>query len=880
MFTYSKITLAICKSVTFAVLFALHSLPAFGQHENLLSNGSFEELDIGAWSVSPERTILTRNLDFVDGKRSLAFHHGQAPSTTRTGITFRVGDGDGDLKCLRTYLFSLNAKVSAGHGNVDLIARFKGESESEQSKRWNYYRIREWQKVQIKFTVPSDADSVELVCKFLNTKGKCSIDCAQLVEDSSLVQNGDFENDDAWVFYGNLPSNLHPNFGSRSLRIFGSENRSRWASQFVNLSSFVTVSDEPMFTVSANIKTVLRADWQPDPPLPDYPCNSVDTDSEVDPVPGSGAQIQVFCYSSGQLTRRLSMPFFKSRSKKFTEQKYSFLVPEGTDSLRIALRVFNSNLTAFFDNIRLTYEPAPSGIRVGSVGHLASSVEAPLPGSYFQIGGVTQTDLDEGISLVTNPNGEHFGKILWLPRDDYLFERIIVQPGLQIKSHCDSVLKRAPTEAGGFTGTFIRSDSSSLANRVADVVIEGGIYSAAEKKVQLDNNNLGSVVAISGDRVALRNLYVPQWSQTTRWQDNGAGDLAERPNSDFGAYFIGNDIYVYHNTVAGPGGNFGDGTGPGGIGFDGLHYFGGCRAHFMGNQIISGDDSIGLFTGTIPSNVNPCNGDVRLQFQYNRNIGQVEIYNNRLSSLAARAVACGLSRPRRAASDLTATVSDIRARNIVGRQSGGTSSLSVVANPRAPRMYFPGDVRPTAAEALDDPDLFPDRLPQVFAVKYEKMFLSIDVSRQSNGRPPQYGVRIYSEDIGSLQNITLSELRIVSTCSSPEECDWDFADRPKALLQIERAGLLNNIMVPDANNPDEFVSAGFEAVGLSNRNFEINVFDSVFLDGNQFFSIGYDVDSTEPMNATATDVNSIGLTNSFPDFLPNVWTLKPDGIHD
>jgi hypothetical protein len=878
VFVYQRITmhflLRTLAILTFCWTFASTAFVDAGDVNRILNPG-FENGLIEPWIVNSNFNAVVSSDDSVERTRSLLVDHEGVESNTEVVLNYKVGQPC----CVQPgaeYIFSVNGKIDSGDGRIVLFARFDGNPDRVQNKSWWIDGVRDWQKYEMKVQVPEDASTMMIGCQFVETTGRNSMDWAQLYDISSLVRNGDFENDGYWSLNHGMVTENQPYFGDRSMEIRGFLNKHRWAAQFVDLASTIEMPDQPMYTIAVHLKTLVYATSAYEPPV--YDCNSDDIDEDLDPVHGSGAQIQISCYQSGRELRRLYMPFFEGRSTEFTERKVSFLVPEGTDGLVIALVVVDADMVAFFDNVRLTCDNAASssGPVSRQFGRDASVVEAPEPETYVTVDGPTDVEFDEAICRVSDFDNKDYGKLVWVPRGEYLVRRIIPKSRLQLKMHRDARIRRDPTGTDGFRGTLIRNDLLFQFNQVSDVIIEGGHYLRAFESEPPDNNNLGNIIAIYGDRIVLRNFYIPAWSQTTKWiyVDD---ILVEVPNSDIAVSFLGHDIYAYNNTIVGPAGNYGDGTGPGAAGFDGIHYFGGERAHFMGNHVYSGDDCVGLFTGTIPYFLADCENERRRLFIFNRNIRDVEVDNCRLSCNWGRAVSCGLARPRSDEADLTAVVENIRARNIVGRQGGEPESLSVICVPRPPMAIYPGQECPTAEMAADDPLLFPDRPPQVRNVHFSDMQLTVDVSLQAAELPVQQAIKIYTEDVGSVENILIDNITIWTVCQGP--CEWSDDDRPKNLLQVRRAGLLCEHFVIDPET-GQYVSDGFSQVGISHRNYQIKVANCRFFDNTGSFLHSYNVQSTEPQSKAMDDVNDVATDNFFQNGLEGIWQVLPDGIHD
>lgn len=839
--------------------------------QNLLSNPGFETGSALPWQIESEHKFGISETVSIESERSFFFEHGNTVATST------VSQSDSDwCKSGSEYIFSINVRLESGTGQLSLIVDAEGmEPIPIAQQTWDVSGTTHWQKYQLKFEVPTECSGITLSCRVEDATETIWIDWARLIKADNLIRNGDFELDGDWQSGNGSFSDQFSYFGSRSFSIDGSLKTTRSAQQVVDLTA-VPDADERRFTIAAHLKTIVKASSEYQPAT--FDCNSDDFDEDLDPVRGSGAQLRVVCLSVGKPIRTLQMPFFESHCEAFIEQRFCFLVPAGTDGLIVELAVFDSDMQAIFDNVRLTCEQPPSGFYRGNpLGHTASVIEAPEPDTSIVVSGPTQLDIENAMSSASDFANSDYGKIIWLPANEYIVERILPPSRITLKMHRHAFLRRSPTGLDAFRGSLIRNDDRDQFNRVSDVVIEGGHYLPAFSPTGIDNNNLGNVVALYGDRIVFRNFVIREWSQTEKWIDVN-GELVAESNSDLGLSFLGHDVYVYHNTVQGPAGNLGDGSGPGALGFDGIHYFGGERAHFMENNVYAGDDGIGLYTGTIPLRTSTCDdGKRRRLFIYNRNIRDVEIFNNQLSTNWGRAVACGLARPRSREADLTAVVENIRARHIFGKQGGAAGSLTINCIPRPTLEILPGDQCPTTKEALADPKLFPDRSPQIRNIDFSDMLLTVDLANQPEGFPVQQAVRVYSESIGSVENITISDITLRVVCDGP--CDWLKEDQPKNLLEIRRGGLLCEIFELNQNS-GELVFSGFAQVGLSHRNFNVRIENCLFLDETDSFLSAYHVDSTEPQDMTDTDVNDVEKSNLFQPGLTGSWQVVPSGIHD
>ena len=320
----------------------------------------------------------------------------------------------------------------------------------------------------------------------------------------------------SWDLSNGTISNQESYFGTQSLSVSGSLQQEQSVSQFVDLSQFLDSTDSSMYTISAHVKTDVVASSDFEPPIVE--CNSDDFDEELDPIYGSGAQIRVTCCQQGTRVRVLQMPFFESHCNAFIERKTSFLVPSGTDGLLVELVVVDSNMTAFFDNVRLTAKDVAINRRhffPDSIGSDASVVEAPEPQTYVAVeNGSSDAEFDSAFSSVSDFDNDEYGKIVWVPNGEYLVKRIIPARRSHLKMHQRTRLRRDPTNAGGFRGVILRSDQNQQYNRISDVIVEGGTYLQAPDTGEPTNDNRGTIVSLYGDRIVLTNFKIPEWSQT------------------------------------------------------------------------------------------------------------------------------------------------------------------------------------------------------------------------------------------------------------------------------------------------------------------------------------------------------------------------------
>jgi hypothetical protein len=252
-------------------------------------------------------------------------------------------------------------------------------------------------------------------------------------------------------------------------------------------------------------------------------------------------------------------------------------------------------------------------------------------------------------------------------------------------------------------------------------------------------------VELSGERLVVRNMDIPFWS------------IKDEPDKQVsGMYLFGNDIYVHNNLLKRPK----EGPGYVTLGFDGIHLWGGARAHFMNNEVLAGDDGIGLFPQRIKSF-----GDCPNPY-FNFNISGAEIFNNRLSSLGSRAFACGIPFGPTTASEndeiMTCETKYIRARNLAGNSGGVNAMVAVLSLPASLNAAYSGNPIPPA---------------QVHHVRIEDVVVVADwtsIGQTEDGSPLQVdpsfpqqsivkhrGVEMTTNDVGSLSNITLVNVNTI-----------------------------------------------------------------------------------------------------------------------
>ncbi|MEM7457811.1 MAG: hypothetical protein AAF456_26050, partial [Planctomycetota bacterium] len=470
--------------------------------------------------------------------------------------------------------------------------------------------------------------------------------------------------------------------------------------------------DEPLYTVSAHVR-----------------CTDI-----VPLQKGTGGVgIQITCYEDGGLLRRIRTPYATGTSGGFVEQTTSFCVPQGTSRIEVRLILARASGTAFFDNVKLTTSSIPRGQLVSSPG-VRRAVDAPEPGTFVNAGEFRT--LQQAVNSVAT--GEtNDGKILWIPEGRYRVDRLILRSGVSIKMHRQTVLIRTSdgVSGGGFDSAFLRTPDDEKAE--SNVTIEGGRYQC--------NGKSGRFLDWHGHRWIVRNVFVPTWANP--------GQFAKAIS------WRGNDSFLYNNTIAGPGGL----TSPGQRGYGGLIMSGGRGAYVSNNRIESGDDAIGLFTTTVPftSTGKPIP-------TFNRDIEEVEVFNNVLNSKGGRAFACGLAVPRDDNVTLTCRVEDIRVRNCFGTCGGTGHLLTIQSVPKT------GDSTSRVSSA------------RVEGITIANVRLSGDLAVMRNDAPAeagwlskykQWGIYLYSAGGGSLRDVHIDNVRISNTVKGP--------------LRIRRTGIGN-----------------------------------------------------------------------------------------
>ena len=680
------------KKINWTTLLFLSLLCSAAQaqtQQNLIKNPGFDT-DTSFWQWSHSMATGTDASAWIQGGKSLKV---QLDSDTPTsGVSQAItGFQDG-----QKFSCSANMRIDSGSGTIELIVKYTFPSSPAVDHITNHTLTaneKGWQKLQLNTTVPQGASGMRVFCRFVGaTTGNFFVDWVQLNPFSNFVTNGDFENGSTgWNVNSANGASIHsglndPFFEDKCLKLVGNSTGVAWASQYIQLG---TLGDEPVYSLKYFVRTIQPAG--PNPVMvvtpPETPTSNIDVDAdsrEIPEIEGSGANITIQCWADGKMIRKLNTPFFNGKISKMVEREVSFLVPEGTDSLIITAQVFKSAATARFDNIRITKKAVSDGNNFGpiglysDVGHTAAVVESPVPGTYVVPPGNDESDFQNAINNVTNSSHVDYGKTVWFPAGTYETRYIEVKTGLHLKMHRVAVLKRdgAPDTNTGFGSALVRNEADDF--RISDVILEGGYYDR--------NATQGAPVAVSGDRVILRNWHIPSWSIPTPNPEPNSPPPTNYSSSAM--WLFGHDTYVYHNTLANAGGGYNPAAGNIQDGFDGIHLWGGRRCHIMANDCKPGDDGIGLFTGTREFFVTV---QERITI-FDWSIGEVEAYNNRLHSDGARSFACGLARPRDFTPDGTlvgfknsrrmkSVVENVRVRNFEGVCGGRVQLLAIICEP-------------------------------------------------------------------------------------------------------------------------------------------------------------------------------------------------------
>ncbi len=713
-----------------SIILTLVSLGVAQQQENIIANPGFEQSGFSTpWNDGSATTVSNTTTTKIEGDQCAQVDHGGSASTT--GFSQNV-----PISLVETggrYILSANVKHEGTTGNVKLIARFNDDSSTDVSATFDA-DVDNWEKVQLEVDVPSNATALRVFCRFEGTTGKSYIDLVKMVQageitnGENLLDNEDFEDasQTAWnLVSGASISTDEKKYGSKSLKIVGASSTVKYATQFVSLSS-----DKPLFTISAHILTTGTIPSRATTTDAWKKTGTVNTNvTDLSTVAQVGAAFKIDCFDGSTNIRTLLLPSFYSKSTKFTEYEYSFLVPENTDGIVVTAMVANADgMTAYFDNFRLTKWEAspPSGSFVENTGFQA--VEAPEAGTYVLA--ETTSNLQTLIDNATDSTHADYGKIIWVAEGTHSVnaKHLYIETGTYLKIHQDAIVRRSlePDAKAMYHAAQLRNSDED--SPVSDIVIEGGVFDN-------DDEWQGSVVGLTGDRVVIRNLNIPTYSRT--------------PDANYGysasaLYGFGNHWYIYQNSISGPLST---------AGHDGIHHWGGSHVAIMSNEVLAGDDAIGIFPLTnFPSD------PTYLRTFYDRDISEIEMYNNVLDSVNARSIAVGLAIPRQDAARMISSVKNIRARNFDGL-CGGHNQMIMVSCVPATEAYTGSATTPSAQ--VEDIRIENGKIeghlydnPDPAHPGYTGGYLD------SSKRYPLHGIQIYTRDVGWVKDIWFENVSI------------------------------------------------------------------------------------------------------------------------
>ena len=696
------------------------------------------------------RTVETSSDNCVEGDQAALLDLGAGIGSRGFSQVVSVVEG-------RSYIFSASVFFDDDEGRSRLVVRNEVGQVLEEETNQSFTAVQGvWEKAQVKFTAKEDGQ-VRLFIRSEDSTGKTYFDAVKVFEagggrfaGSNLLANDDFEDGRYWDFSdaNAIRSDDEKRFGDYSLKLDATGGASAMQEVFLNnYSSFASAPDQSIFTLSAHIKTTGQA---PSPETSGSP-NDIDwgdassAGNDFDVVAGAGAAFKVECFAGQDPLRTIYSPYFYSESDNFTERKFSFLIPKFTSRLEVTALVSDGNFQAYFDNVQLKAWEA-SGL-VQNVGN--KEVEAPEPGTYVEVTGSIQ----DAVDTVTSIGGPDYGKLVWVGAGEYRQREVLLVSTTHLKMHKDAILIKnsgALTGASQWFGAQVKSKVCAVP--ATDVIIEGGT---------LDNRNgaidyPGSAVAMFGDRVIIRNVNIPRYSRKP--DDTNPNDL----HSASAIFLMGHHTYVYDNFISG---------GKEIIGQDGIHLWGGTHSHIMSNRVLAPDDGLGLFTGTVSSFANPQQDLIAI---FDRNISDIEAYNNIFNSVGARCIGLGLARPRNDSQRLTCSVSDVRIRNFEGVCGGIHPQVIVLCVPF---------VTDDAGQLLIPPppgndDFFQVRNIRIANASVEGyMFQAPDgvedaihppsarrgpgYTGQSLGdipRLPPYGLRVFTDDVGQVDNVRFANI--------------------------------------------------------------------------------------------------------------------------
>ncbi len=838
---------------------------------NLLVNPGFEEpLTDADWYADPNPFTSRSTENRIEREHALVIDHGNTVTSSGLGqlldpSAFVVGND---------YILSANVRMDSGSEQltecVTLTARFHDDPGLDQSLIWQPGSDRHWRKLLKRIRVPpvppGNSASIRIELQAINTAGRTWFDYVQLVpstpvlqgptaDGQNMVANGCFDamslvarhSIPSWVSSGEGVSldSTESFFGSQSLRIQGAAGQFRFAQQSILLDGREFEPDIPIYTISAHIKSTFSGTPPPAAIYTNYwdripvnPSNGETPTPILPELPSRGAAIVVRCLGNDGFIRPVKVPLLNANYDEFCERKFSFLVPAGTTEIQLLASVRDSEMTAWFDNVRLVKNnPVAGGEFASRLGPDWGVVEAP------ELGAAVDSDdyatIQDAVDDVSNPTSGNYGRLVWVPPMDYfgdgnplILRRIFLKSGLHLKMHKDARFFRSHEAAGVngglyasmWHGAFIRN--VDWYSPISDVIVEGGQF--FNHLVENEQGNLftaGSVIANCCDRFVCRNIDIGK---------HGVPD--DQPSTAASAiWLLGHDIFVHNNRIADP---------EGVTAKDGIHLWGGDRLHVMSNDIETGDDALAVASSP---NSNLFQG-FRSQVIHNRNLADIEIFNNLLISHNARVLHTGMANsvvfgdlpfPR-----MTNSVQNIRFRNFVGLCGGRNQMLNIVVVP-APTTADPKRWWPFPMDALV--------MSQVRDIFVSNGDLQGTDQLELTMRRPPVGVRIRSDDVGSVFNVQFDNVRVRNVAP---EFDGNLLLQSSSIFSVEK--------VVWYNAPQERI----DLVGHDNHFVRCQncIFDADSLDSNNQPDDGIDADflyfidglmNVEVDNLEATEFNNL-----------------------
>lgn len=764
------------------------------------ANSNGWKKDRGSWARTRAKSI--------EGLQSLQL---SPDGTFRTAIRWSNLSVDTDV---RKYQISINSKINTNQSYAHAAVRMRLLVN-------NYGRVRNiilghwqqeghaWQKLQGEYYPVSGDQKMTLLIEYFNVKNETIlVDYANVKPQSDLLNDGDFELGEAGWILPKDRSNADIKVGKStayrgdaSLMLVGKSNGATFAIRPIDvdpsmdgtytLKYHLRTDQIPTVSTKALLDAIGIGGTKKSAPAPTKLAPAIATSKfptapvaqplpftnrshgpVVTPLQGKGANISIICMnSSREQLRRYETPYLLSNSGQFHQQELNFVVPPQTTRILLVPRAYRSSATAYFDNIELNNHVVSDGdfIDYDEIDPAESIVEGPEPGTFVEVLPSANDDqtnsIQSAIDLTTTTSfltNSDFGKSVWLEPGIYNVTGLQLRTGMRLRMSQSSELRRKfEQRPRNYGGAFICNPDAYIG--LSDITIIGGSY---------DSLNVdGAYLRCDADRVVVRSVDVQRFA------------LVGGNSSDMCMMFMGYDFFLSNNTIKGPGGFDENGIPNGGEGFDGIHLFGGARCCVTNNDIYSGDDSVGVFTGTIPDFC----GTGRLPFSH-RNVSEVEVYNNILDSKFGRSIAGGITVPRRENQNcgfdlpvirLETTCHTVRGRNSVGRMGGNSACLSVVCFPRT--------------NEEDNPPIDETVRAQVWNFQFKKMHLTADLDipkpvNQGEPSKPQWqqkrsAVEVVTFDVGSVKNIFFDGITVeVDGLRNP---NWI---GPQQMIRIHKLG--------------------------------------------------------------------------------------------